>query len=198
MGLAMLKHLVKHGYQVTACDSAPKHLRRPAKSARPTANSPAELAQALRSSSSSASATTTRSNAVVLRRRRPVRPTLRRGSIIAVSSTATPDTVQALESTRKAEGHRRARRADLPRAVRRRRRHAAGAGRRRARCGGARPRGLPQLLLRLRASRRCRPRPGRQDHEQPAALDQRGRPDRGRAARRDHRHRSREVARRAA
>ena len=82
------------------------------------------------------------------------------------------------------QGHRRARRADLPRPLGGGRGHAAGAGRRQARSGRAGAADLPVLLLRHRASRRGRPRPGRQGDEQPAALDQRHRPDRGRQARR--------------
>src|SRR5258708_17287313 len=44
MGLAMLKHLVKHGYAVTACDLDDKQLAKAREAGAASAGSPAELA----------------------------------------------------------------------------------------------------------------------------------------------------------
>src|SRR5262247_1768884 len=46
MGLAMLKHLVKHGYQVTACDIDDKQLAKARDAGATTAKTPAEVARA--------------------------------------------------------------------------------------------------------------------------------------------------------
>src|SRR2546425_1256448 len=46
MGLAMLKHLVKHGYQVTACDIDDKQLAKARDAGAATAETPAEVARA--------------------------------------------------------------------------------------------------------------------------------------------------------
>ena len=46
MGLAMLKHLVKHGYQVTACDIDEKQLAKGRDAGAATAKTPAEVARA--------------------------------------------------------------------------------------------------------------------------------------------------------
>src|ERR1700746_362131 len=46
MGLAMLKHLVKHGYQVTACDIDDEQLAKASDAVAPTAETPAEVARA--------------------------------------------------------------------------------------------------------------------------------------------------------
>src|SRR5882672_2277924 len=46
MGLAMLKHLVKHGYQVTACDLSAEQLGKARAAGGETAASPAALAKA--------------------------------------------------------------------------------------------------------------------------------------------------------
>src|SRR5215471_12431963 len=45
MGLAMLKHLVKHGYSVTACDISPDALANARAAGAATADTPAELAK---------------------------------------------------------------------------------------------------------------------------------------------------------
>ena len=45
MGHAMLKHLVKHGYQVTACDLSAEALAKAREAGAATANSPAALAK---------------------------------------------------------------------------------------------------------------------------------------------------------
>ena len=195
MGFSMLKHLIKKGYSTTVCDLSADALKRAADAGAKTAASPAELAKQCDFVILGVGYTD-EVNAVVYGEDGLIE-NLAKGAIIAVSSTTSPYVVQEIAAAGKAKRHRRARRADLPRAFRGRRRHAAGAGRRRARRRGARPRRLWHVLLRLRASRQCRPRPGRQDHEQPAAVGERGRPDRSRTARGDHRHRPRETARRA-
>ena len=107
------------------------------------------------------------------------------GSIIAVSSTATPDNVKALDEKARAKG------IDMLDAPICRGRFAADEGTLLALVGGKPDvveRGARRSTARFcsdyRASRRRRPRPGRQGDEQPAALDQRHRPDRGRQARR--------------
>src|SRR5580693_4143828 len=46
MGLAMLKHLVKHGYQVTACDLDGAQLAKAREAGAATAGSPAALGRA--------------------------------------------------------------------------------------------------------------------------------------------------------
>src|SRR5580693_1419486 len=46
MGLAMLKHLVKHGYQVTACDIDDKQLAKARDAGAAAAETPAEVARA--------------------------------------------------------------------------------------------------------------------------------------------------------
>src|SRR6266436_6476878 len=46
MGLAMLKHLVKHGYQVTACDIDDKQLANARDAGAATVETPAEVARA--------------------------------------------------------------------------------------------------------------------------------------------------------
>ena len=171
MGLAMLKHLVKHGYPVTACDLDDEAAGQGARGRRHDGqDSPAELARAADFVILGVGYDD-EVNAVVLRRRRTARRSRagldHRGVVDRLARYR-----QAIEQRAQAQGHRRARRTDLPRTLRGRRGHAAGAGRRQARRGRARARGLRLLLLGLRPSRRCRPRPGRQDHEQPAALDQ--------------------------
>src|SRR4029079_8561820 len=46
MGLAMLKHLVKHGYTVTACDIDDKQLAKAREGRATDVNTPAEVARA--------------------------------------------------------------------------------------------------------------------------------------------------------
>ena len=46
MGLAMLKHLVRHGYQVTACDIDDKQLAKARDAGAATAKTAAEVARA--------------------------------------------------------------------------------------------------------------------------------------------------------
>jgi len=101
MGLAMVKHLIKHGYQVTACDIDDKQLAKASDSGAVTVKTPAEVARG--------------ANFVIVavgydeELRQVVLEVdgllanLAPGSIIAVSSTAKPDTVKALDE--QARGH---------------------------------------------------------------------------------------------
>jgi len=102
MGFAMLKHMVKHGYQVTACDLDDKQLVKAREAGASTVKTPAEVARA---------ATFViigvgyddEVNEVVLGNDGLI-GTLARGSIIAVSSTAKPETVKALEQRAQPHG----------------------------------------------------------------------------------------------
>ena len=101
MGLAMVKHLIKHGYQVTACDIDDKQLAKASDIGAVTVKTPAEVARG--------------ANFVIVavgydeELRQVVLEVdgllanLAPGSIIAVSSTAKPDTVKALDE--QARGH---------------------------------------------------------------------------------------------
>jgi 3-hydroxyisobutyrate dehydrogenase len=96
MGLAMLKHLVKHGYTVTACDLDGAQLAKARAAGAASAGSPAELAK-----SSDfvilGVGYTDEVNAVV---HGPggLLATLATGSIVAISSTVSPATVQAIDA----------------------------------------------------------------------------------------------------
>jgi len=96
MGLSMLKHLVKHGYQVTACDLDEKQLAKARDAGATTAKTPAEVARAadfvivgVRYDHEV--------NQVVLGTD-GLLAHLAPGSIIVVSSTTKPDTVKALDA----------------------------------------------------------------------------------------------------
>ncbi len=75
MGLAMLKHLIRQGYQVTACDIDDKQLAKARDAGAAAVTTAAELLA-----------------------------NLAPGSIIAISSTAKPDTVKALDEQAKVNG----------------------------------------------------------------------------------------------
>jgi 3-hydroxyisobutyrate dehydrogenase len=96
MGLAMLKHLVKHGYTVTACDLDGAQLAKAREAGAASAGSPAELAK-----SSDfvilGVGYTDEVNAVV---HGPggLLAALATGSIVAISSTVSPATVQAIDA----------------------------------------------------------------------------------------------------
>jgi 3-hydroxyisobutyrate dehydrogenase-like beta-hydroxyacid dehydrogenase len=102
MGLAMLKHLVKHGYAVTACDLDAGQLSQARAAGAASANSPAELAK-----SSDfvilGVGYTDEVNAVV-NGADGLLATLREGSIIAISSTVSPVTVQAIDAAAQPKG----------------------------------------------------------------------------------------------
>jgi 3-hydroxyisobutyrate dehydrogenase-like beta-hydroxyacid dehydrogenase len=102
MGLAMAKHLIKHGYQLTACDINPESLDKAREAGAAVAKTPAEVGR-----------TSTfvilgvgydeEVNEVVLG---PdgVLSTLAAGSVIAVSSTVAPETVKALDAKARVKG----------------------------------------------------------------------------------------------
>ena len=193
MGLSMLKHLVKNGYAVTVCDISEKQREAARAAGASIAATPADVGKA--------------SDIVILGvgyddevndvvfGKNGLLETMAPGSIIAVSSTAKPDTVKAVAARVAEKG------IDVLDAPICRGRFAADEGTLLALVGGkaevvARaPAGLRHLCLRHRPSRRRRPRPGRQDHEQSAAVGERSRSYGGRQARRNHRHRSRQIAR---
>ncbi|MFL5105875.1 MAG: NAD(P)-dependent oxidoreductase [Xanthobacteraceae bacterium] len=102
VGLAMAKHLIKHGYPLTVCDINQESLNKAQQMGAAVARTPAELGRA---------ATFVilgvgyddEVNAVVLGAD-GVLSTLVAGSIIAVSSTVAPDTVKALDAKARAKG----------------------------------------------------------------------------------------------
>src|SRR5919109_4165690 len=102
MGLAMAKHLLKHGYPLTACDIDEKNLAKAREMGAEVAATPAELGK---------SATFVilgvgyddEVNEVVLGPNGLLQ-TLPAGSIVAISSTAAPDTVKALDQRARAQG----------------------------------------------------------------------------------------------
>jgi 3-hydroxyisobutyrate dehydrogenase len=102
MGLAMLKHLVKHGYRVTACDIDEKQMASARAVGAAAARTPAELARAADIVIIGVGYDD-EVNAVALG---PdgLLAELRPGTIIAVSSTAKPDTVKALDQRARAQG----------------------------------------------------------------------------------------------
>jgi 3-hydroxyisobutyrate dehydrogenase len=95
MGLAMLKHLVKHGHQVTACDLDAKQLDKAREAGASTVETPAEVARAA-SFVIIGVGYDDEVNEVVLGAD-GLLANLAPASIIAVSSTAKPDTVKALD-----------------------------------------------------------------------------------------------------
>ena len=102
MGLAMLKHLVKYGYQVTACDIDDKQLAKARDAGAATAETPAEVARAADFVIIGVGYDD-EVNQVVLGTE-GLLANLASGSIIAVSSTAKPDTVKALDERARAVG----------------------------------------------------------------------------------------------
>src|SRR5215467_9024152 len=102
MGLAMLKHLVKHGYQVTACDIDDKQLAKARDAGAATANTPAEVARAADFVIIGVGYDD-EVNQVVLGTD-GLLADLAPGAVIAVSSTARPDTVKALDARARAAG----------------------------------------------------------------------------------------------
>jgi 3-hydroxyisobutyrate dehydrogenase-like beta-hydroxyacid dehydrogenase len=102
MGLAMLKHLVRHGYQVTACDIDDKQLAKASGAGAATVKTPAEVARAADLVIVGVGYDD-EVNQVVLGTD-GLLANLASGSIIAVSSTAKPDTVKALDERARAVG----------------------------------------------------------------------------------------------
>jgi 3-hydroxyisobutyrate dehydrogenase/2-hydroxy-3-oxopropionate reductase len=102
MGLAMLKHLIKQGYQVTACDIDDKQLAKARDAGGAAVATPAEVARAA-DFVIVAVGYDEEVRQVVLEVD-GLLANLAPGSIIAVSSTAKPDTVKALDEQAKAHG----------------------------------------------------------------------------------------------
>jgi 3-hydroxyisobutyrate dehydrogenase-like beta-hydroxyacid dehydrogenase len=102
MGLAMLRHLVKHGYRVTACDIDDRQLAKAREAGAATANSPAEAARGAAIVIIGVGYDD-EVNAVALGHD-GLLAGLDPASIIAVSSTARPDTVMALDERARAQG----------------------------------------------------------------------------------------------
>src|SRR6516164_6935907 len=102
MGLAMLKHLVRHGYQVTACDVDDKQLAKARDAGAATVKTSAEVARAADFVIIGVGYDD-EVNQVVLGTE-GLLANLASGSIIAVSSTAKPDTVKALDECARAVG----------------------------------------------------------------------------------------------
>src|SRR3979409_1054155 len=102
MGLAMLKHLVKHSYEVTACDTDEKQLAKAREGGASTAKTPAEVARAASfviigvGYDDEVNEVVSGANGLLAH--------LARGSIIAVSSTVKPDTVKALDQRTRTQG----------------------------------------------------------------------------------------------
>jgi 3-hydroxyisobutyrate dehydrogenase len=95
MGLAMLKHLVKHGYAVTACDLSAEQLAKASAAGAEIAQTPAALGKVCDFAILGVGYTD-EVNAVVYGDNGLI-AALRKGSIIAVSSTVAPATVQAID-----------------------------------------------------------------------------------------------------
>jgi 3-hydroxyisobutyrate dehydrogenase/2-hydroxy-3-oxopropionate reductase len=102
MGHAMLKHLVKHGYQVTVCDLSAKALADAKAAGAATADSPAALAK-VADFVILGVGYTEEVNAVVFGDGGLLN-NLAKGSIIAVSSTTSPSTVQEIDKAAKPKG----------------------------------------------------------------------------------------------
>jgi 3-hydroxyisobutyrate dehydrogenase len=102
MGLAMLKHLVKQGYQVTACDTDDKQLAKARDAGAAAVATTAEVARAA-DFVIVAVGYDEEVRQVVLEVD-GLLANLAPGSIIAVSSTAKPDTVKALDEQAKGHG----------------------------------------------------------------------------------------------
>jgi 3-hydroxyisobutyrate dehydrogenase/2-hydroxy-3-oxopropionate reductase len=102
MGFAMLGHLLKHGYSVTACDLKAEALEKSRAAGAATADSPANLA---RQSDFVIIGVgyTDEVNAVVYGEH-GLLANLERGSIVAVSSTTSPATVQEIAAAAKPKG----------------------------------------------------------------------------------------------
>jgi 3-hydroxyisobutyrate dehydrogenase-like beta-hydroxyacid dehydrogenase len=102
MGFAMLKHLVKNGYQVTACDIDETQLAKAREAGAATSKTPAEAARAADFVIIGVGYDD-EVNAVVLGAD-GLLSALAPDAVIAVSSTARPDTVKALDKQAQARG----------------------------------------------------------------------------------------------
>ena len=102
MGLAVVRHLIKHGYQVTACDIDDKQLAKASDIGAANAKTPAEVAHAA-DFVIVAVGYDEELRQVVLEVD-GLLANLAPGSVIAISSTAKPDTVKALDQQARAHG----------------------------------------------------------------------------------------------
>jgi len=102
MGLAMLKHLIKHGYAVTACDLDGKQLAKAREAGAASVGSPAELAKA--SDFVILGVGYTDEVNAVVHGPDGLIAALAEGSIIAISSTVSPYTVQAIDAAARPRG----------------------------------------------------------------------------------------------
>ncbi len=102
MGLAMLKHLVRHGYAVTACDLDQKQLAQAREAGAAIADSPAQLAKSAEFVILGVGYTD-EVNAVV-HGQDGLLSGLGKGSVIAISSTVSPFTVQAIAAAAEPKG----------------------------------------------------------------------------------------------
>jgi 3-hydroxyisobutyrate dehydrogenase len=102
MGLSMLKHLVKHGYEVTACDRDEKQLAKAREAGASAVKTPAEIARGA-SFVIIGVGYDDEVNEVVAGADGLI-GNLARGSIIAVSSTAKPETVRSLDQLAQPHG----------------------------------------------------------------------------------------------
>jgi 3-hydroxyisobutyrate dehydrogenase-like beta-hydroxyacid dehydrogenase len=102
MGLAMLKHLIRHGHSVMACDLSQKQCEAARAAGAQIAATPSEVGKACDFVIVGVGYDE-EVNEVVLGRN-GLLDTMRAGSIIAVSSTCVPDFVKALDETARAKG----------------------------------------------------------------------------------------------
>ncbi len=102
MGLAMVRHLIKHGHQVIACDIDDKQLAKASDIGAANAKTPAEVAHAA-DFVIVAVGYDEELRQVVLEVD-GLLANLAPGSVIAISSTAKPDTVKALDQEARAHG----------------------------------------------------------------------------------------------
>jgi 3-hydroxyisobutyrate dehydrogenase/2-hydroxy-3-oxopropionate reductase len=102
MGLSMLKHLIKHGHPVTVCDISAKQREAAKAAGAEIAASPAEVGKA--SDFVIIGVGYDDEVEAVMLGADGLLGAMKRGSIIAVSSTATPDSVKALDEKARAKG----------------------------------------------------------------------------------------------
>jgi 3-hydroxyisobutyrate dehydrogenase len=102
MGLAMLKHLVRHGHPVTACDLDPNQRDAAHAAGAEIATTPTELGKAADFVIIGVGYDDEVND--VMLGANGLLGAMRAGSIIAVSSTATPDNVKALDEKARAKG----------------------------------------------------------------------------------------------
>jgi len=102
MGLAMAKHLVKHGYALTVCDIAAENAAKAGALGARVAKTPAEVGRSATfvilgvGYDEEVNSVTSGADGVL--------GTLAAGGIVAVSSTVAPDTVKALDRTARERG----------------------------------------------------------------------------------------------